>query len=207
MEQMIYGQNGQRKYMTSSERSVFLKAASNFDDTTMTLCLVISTTGCRISEALSLTADSIDRQTKSIVIRSLKKRRDGVYRTVPVPVALISLLERVHNLRDRSATGQIPEKLWPFTRATAYRRIRKVMEAAGLHGLHAMPKGLRHCFGVAAIQSQVPLNMVQRWLGHADMRTTAIYTSAVGPEERSIAQRMWRNSALKVTDEQAGQLA
>ncbi|WP_211337854.1 tyrosine-type recombinase/integrase [Blastomonas fulva] len=63
-----------------------------------------------------------------------------------------------------------------------------------------MPKGLRHCFGVAAIQSQVPLNMVQRWLGHADMRTTAIYASAVGPEERSIAQRMWRNSALKLAD-------
>jgi hypothetical protein len=55
----------------------------------------------------------------------------------------------------------------------------------------ASPKGLRHAFGVRAIQSGAPLNLVQRWLGHADMKTTAIYTSAVGPEERAIAAMTW----------------
>jgi len=200
MQHMIYGQNGQRKYLTSSERKAFLDTASKFDSTTMTLCWVISATGCRISEALSLTSDSIDKETKTIVIKCLKKRRAGVYRTVPVQADLIDLLFRVHDLGGHVGQGKQAPKLWPFTRVTAYRRIRKVMEAAGLNGIHAMPKGLRHCFGVAAIQSQVPLNMVQQWLGHADMRTTAIYASAVGPEERSIAQRMWRNSALKLAD-------
>ena len=207
MQQMIYGQNGQRKYLTSSERKAFLEAASKFDRTTMTLCWVISATGCRISEALSLTSDSIDKETKTIVIECLKKRRTGIYRTVPVQADLIDLLFQVHDLGGPIGQGKQATKLWPFTRVTAYRRIRKVMEAAGLNGMHAMPKGLRHCFGVAAIQSQAPLNMVQRWLGHADMRTTAIYASAVGPEERSIAQRMWRNSALKVADPAIGKAA
>jgi integrase/recombinase XerD len=53
------------------------------------------------------------------------------------------------------------------------------------------PKGLRHGFGVAAVQSDVPLNMVQKWLGHADISTTTIYTNAVGEQERSLAERMW----------------
>jgi len=35
------------------------------------------------------------------------------------------------------------------------------------------------------------LNLVQRWMGHAQLTTTAIYTEAVGEEERSIAARMW----------------
>lgn len=57
--------------------------------------------------------------------------------------------------------------------------------------MHATPKGLRHGFGVAAVQSGVPLNLVQRWLGHAKLETTAIYTNAIGDEERAIAARLW----------------
>jgi site-specific recombinase XerD len=65
------------------------------------------------------------------------------------------------------------------------------MVAAGLDGPHASPKGLRHGFGVAAVCAGVPLNLVQRWLGHAQLSTTSIYADAVGEEEQSIAARMW----------------
>jgi integrase/recombinase XerD len=37
----------------------------------------------------------------------------------------------------------------------------------------------------------IALNMVQKWLGHAQLTTTAIYANAVGEEEQSIASRMW----------------
>jgi integrase/recombinase XerD len=37
----------------------------------------------------------------------------------------------------------------------------------------------------------VPLNIIQKWLGHADIATTAIFTNVLGPEERAIAARMW----------------
>jgi integrase/recombinase XerD len=42
-----------------------------------------------------------------------------------------------------------------------------------------------------AIRCGVPLNLVQKWLGHARMETTAIYLQATGPEEREMAERMW----------------
>ena len=61
----------------------------------------------------------------------------------------------------------------------------------GLDGPHASPKGLRHGFGVAAVSAGIPLNLVQKWLGHAQLTTTAIYADAVGEEEQSIAARMW----------------
>ncbi len=38
-----------------------------------------------------------------------------------------------------------------------------------------MPKGLRHSFGVNAFQSNVPPHLVQRWLGHASLRTDHDY--------------------------------
>lgn len=66
-----------------------------------------------------------------------------------------------------------------------------VMVAAELDGPHASPKGLRYGFGVAAVSAGIPLNLVQRWLGHAQLSTTAIYAEAVGAEEKDIASRMW----------------
>ena len=83
-------------------------------------------------------------------------------------------------------------RLWPWSRMTAWRQVHAVMEEAGLSGVKASPKGLRHGFGVTAVSAGIPLNLVQKWLGHAQLSTTAIYADAVGAEEKDIAQRMWR---------------
>ena len=74
---------------------------------------------------------------------------------------------------------------------TGWRAVHGVMQAARLDGPHASPKGLRHGFGVAAVTAGIPLNLVQKWLGHAQLTTTAIYADAVGAEEKDIARRMW----------------
>jgi site-specific recombinase XerD len=59
-----------------------------------------------------------------------------------------------------------------------------------------MPKGLRHGFGVNTVQSYVPPHLVQRWLGHASLRTTAIYADVIGPDERGFAERMLTNTSV-----------
>lgn len=59
-------------------------------------------------------------------------------------------------------------------------------------GPHAMPKGLRHALGIRDVGSQVPLNMVQKWLVNAERSTTAIFMLMLaGAEAKQIAQRMW----------------
>jgi integrase/recombinase XerD len=66
------------------------------------------------------------------------------------------------------------------------------MEAAKVSGTPATPKGLRHGLGVNAFQANVPPHLVQRWLGHASLRTTSIYGDVIGPEERAFSARMWK---------------
>jgi site-specific recombinase XerD len=66
-----------------------------------------------------------------------------------------------------------------------------IMRMAGISQERAMPKALRHAFGVGGTQAGVPLNVIQKWLGHADIQTTAIYTNVMGDEERLLADRMW----------------
>lgn len=187
MPETIYNQHGQRKYLTSQEIDAFVHTARSCSTDIKTFCCMMAFTGCRISEALAMTKDSVDFEAKHVVIRCLKKRGKCVYRAVPLPASYLKVLKRwFQTLKGTNG------RLWPWSRMTGYRRICKVMSDAMVRGSYASPKGLRHGFGVRAIQASVPLTLVQRWLGHADIKTTAIYTSAVGPEEREIASRMWR---------------
>jgi integrase/recombinase XerD len=84
------------------------------------------------------------------------------------------------------------DRLWHWSRTTGSRRGKKIMAEARIAGPPAMPTGLRHGFGVKAFQSKVPPHLVRRWLGHASLRTTAIYGDVVGPDERAFAARMWK---------------
>jgi integrase/recombinase XerD len=97
-------------------------------------------------------------------------------------------------LRRRQADPDLTcNRLWRWSCTTAWRRVKEIMAAAGITGTPAMPRGLRHGFGVNAFQSGVPPHLVQRWLGHASLRTTSIYGDVIGPDERAFAERMWRS--------------
>ena len=163
--------DGARKYLTTGERAAFLRAAELADRQVRTLCMALTYAGCRLSEALALTADRVDLSAGVLTIESLKKRRSGVFRTVPVPPALLETLDMVHGVRElqsgRSRGRGV--RLWPWSRMTGWRAVHAVMQDAGLDGPHASPKGLRHGFGVAAVSAGIPLNLVQKWLGHAQL--------------------------------------
>ncbi len=208
MSRELFNPAGKRLYLTDSERKKFLAAADDEDRMVRSFCYVLCYTGCRISEALQLHAELVDFAAQAITFESLKKRKRGVFRAVPVPPAVLEMLAMVHGLKDKKKrptvkkktapkkkTAGVQEKspppLWDFGRTTAWKHVIAVMKGAGVKGPQATPKGLRHGFGVAAIQAGIPLNLLQRWLGHAQLTTTAIYANAVGPEERNIAARMW----------------
>ena len=189
----LYDSRGQRKYLTPAEQKEFLQAAEDAPEHVRTFCATLVYTGCRISEALALTADRVDFGDGVLVLESLKKRRRGVFRAVPVPTVLLNNLDMVHDLRSarRKADRGFGVHLWDWSRTTAWRRVCEIMQAAGIEGLHATPKGLRHAFGIKATTSKVPLNLTQKWLGHTQLSTTSIYADAVGAEEKQIAERMW----------------
>ena len=176
----LYGARGQRKYLTAEAPRE-----------TRTPCLLLAYTGCRISEALALTTDRVDLEAGAVIFASLKKRRADVYRAVPVPRRVIDALDLAHDLRAPQKVGTGSRyRLW-WGRTTSWRRVQEVMRAAGITGPQANPKGLQHGFGVQAVGKGIPLNMVQKWVGHAQLSTTAIYADAVGAEEHHIATNMW----------------
>jgi len=186
----LYNDRGQRKYLNGDERRRFLAVAAALPRRELaTLCMVLTHTGCRISEALALTHAAIASGDGVVAIRCLKKRGNQlVYRELPLPPDVVEILRAVHGIGE----GDPHRKLWQLSRSRAWRLVKAVMRSAGIApGPHATPKGLRHGFGLHAIRSGVPLNLVQKWLGHASLATTSIYLQAVGAEEREFAARMW----------------
>lgn len=191
----LFDAKGQRLYLTESERTAFLAAADQDVREVRTLCLTLAHTGCRVSEALALTYKSIDFGSQAIVIETLKKRRSGVYRAVPVPDDMLDTLNTAHGIKDalRARKASTDTLLWSWCRKTAWQKVSEVMDKAGIpDGPHKCPKGLRHAFGVMAISKGVPLNMLSKWMGHASLEVTAIYANALGEEQRAIASRMWK---------------
>lgn len=184
--------NGQRKYLTGEERERFREAAKRQEPEVMTFCLFLYWTGCRISEALAIMRSRVDFQSKAATIESLKKRRRGVFRQVPLPDRFLNELELVHRLK-KPKRGEKRQDwlLWNWSRRTATRRVDEVMKAAGIEGIQATAKGLRHAFAIECLLRNVPLNLVKKWMGHARLETTAIYADALGDEEREIAARLW----------------
>jgi len=192
----LFTATGRRKYLTSDERQRFLSAALRNPRCEIgTLCALLAYTGCRISEAIAVTAASIDFHDGFVAIRCLKKRsKSQIIREVPLPPDLLDRLRSTHMLDGgHGHDAQDDRKLWRLSRSRAWQIVKAVMADAGIGtGPHASPKGLRHGFGIHAIRSGVPINLVQRWLGHASLTTTAIYLQAMGREERALAARMWR---------------
>jgi integrase/recombinase XerD len=191
----LYGSTGSRKYLNAAERRRFIRAARRAPLDVQLFCLVLSLSGGRISEILALTPAAIDVDSGVANITTLKRRKRGVVRQVPLPHDLLNDLNRVFGVRRAQRDPDFASRrIWRWSRTTAWRRIKEVMAAANIVGLPAMPKGLRHAFGVHAFQSLAPPHLVQRWLGHASLRTTAIYADVIGPDERAFAARMWARS-------------
>ena len=184
---MIYNDLGDRKYLTLDEWKSFLGAADGGNPENSTFCRFLAFTGCRISEALQVTPRAIDPELNAIRIRSLKKKDKSHVRSVPITE---EFLKELQSLSAHSSIHE-DEKIWRWSRTKAWMIVKRAMSEAELHGEFATPKGLRHSFGVHAIQSGVALNLVQRWMGHSKIETTAIYTNAIGKEERKIAQLLW----------------
>jgi len=182
----LFDKHGQRKYLNAAERTQFLHASQRLvKPADRLLCQVLLYTGCRISEALRLTAKDIDVADNSVVFFTLKQRGATVFRSVPVPPPLIN------DFRPLIETGMPDDLIWPFGRTTGWKRIKACMAEAGIEGAKATARGLRHAFAIGCVQGNVPLTVVQKWLGHRRLETTAIYLEFAGEDRHELAKRSW----------------
>lgn len=179
---------GERKYLNAAERMQFYRAARTITDPLKrAFCLTLFYTGCRISEALALPVSCVDMAEKVILFKTLKQRGATRYRAVPVPPEMLAALEEL------MASGGLcgDDLLWPRGRSWGWMCVTACMGKAGLSGIKATPKGLRHAFAVSCVEQSVPLTHIQDLMGHAKIETTGLYLKLVGKEKHTMVSRTW----------------
>lgn len=100
----MFDRDGKRKYLNKLERRRFLEATNLWSVPGEEAFLeTLLFTGCRISEALSLTSQRLDGDDGTLVLETLKRRGNGHHRSVPVPRRLLELIYSVALETERNA--------------------------------------------------------------------------------------------------------
>lgn len=148
--------------LTRDEQEQFMKNLKG--DKLEMYYLFVLYSGTRKSEAYNLQWQDIDFDNNTIAIHGTKTK--GSDRVIPLFKSIRNMLEPI-----RKSEGRV----FP-TRNTTY--ITKHIKEFGSFRLH----DLRHTFTTNAIESGVPMKVVQQWLGHASYNTTANIYTHVRPE-------------------------
>ena len=84
-----------------------------------------------------------------------------------------------------------PTRGRPWSGAAVCSEFRRIAARAGVRRRFA-PHQLRHAHALELAREAVPLNIIQRQLGHANLGTTSIYLQGIDPEEIITAVRTRR---------------
>jgi site-specific recombinase XerD len=129
--------------------------------------------GLRVSEACGLRVEDIDSQRMVLHIRDAKRGRE---RYVMLSPRLLEALRAYWRARRPAGPAVFPGRggVGTLARATVARALRKAACRCGI-AVHVSPHTLRHGFATDLLEQGVDLRTVQVLLGHASMRSTALY--------------------------------
>ncbi len=149
------------------------------------LIVVLWRGGLRVQEALGLGERDLDARRGSLLVRNGKggRRREigmdawGWERLRPWLAARLELpVGPLFCIIDGPTRGR------SWSSAGARVEFRRLAAQAGVRGRFA-PHQLRHAHAVELAREGVPLNVIQRQLGHANLGTTSIYLQGIDTEE------------------------
>jgi len=191
-------ETGERKYLNREERSAFLEATQRQEQKTKFYCQLLYYTGCRLSEALEVSFDRFDFDRKGVHIRTLKQKDQNGEpskrsRFSELPESYLNEVHGFFTARrgKRKYKTAAAEPLWPVSDRMARNYVATVMAAASIDGLKATSRGLRHSMGVMLALEKVPLNVIQKVLGHSAIKNTLIYLDIVGDDRRDLISQIW----------------
>jgi site-specific recombinase XerD len=158
------------------------------------MIVVLWRAGLRIQEALELTEHDLDQRRGSILVRHGK---GGRRREVGMDEWGWEQLRPWLSTRAELPLGPLfcvidgPTRGRPWCGTAVRAEFRRVAARAGVRRRFA-PHQLRHAHALELAREGVPLNLIQRQLGHTNLGPTSIYLQGIDPEEIITAVRARR---------------
>ena len=152
---------------------------------TRALIVVLWRAGLRISEALALGESDLDPTRGSVLIC---RGKGGRRREVGLDACAWQHLDAWLEIRRTMRVGPFlcvvdgPTQGRPWSPTAARATLRRLALAAGVRRRFA-PHQLRHAHAVEMAREGVPLVVIQRQLGHANLGITSIYLQGIDSSE------------------------
>ncbi len=140
---------------------------------------LLYSTGARISEAVGLDLDDIDRTDRTVLLDG----KGGKQRLVPIGRPAVEAVE-AYLVRARpvlasrgrgSAALFLNARGTRLSRQSAWQVLKVSAERAGISA-SVSPHTLRHSFATHLLEGGADVRVVQELLGHASVTTTQVYT-------------------------------
>jgi integrase/recombinase XerD len=130
--------------------------------------------GLRVSELINLKWQHLDRSRMVINIIQAKGKKD---RQVPLDLKLTELLDkywREYKSKEYVLNGWKDEL--QYSERSVGQVIKQLANKAGIDNKRVYTHLMRHTFATHLVEASTDINIIQRILGHSNVKTTAIYT-------------------------------
>jgi len=138
--------------------------------------------GLRVSEIVCLRAQDIDLKGLTLTVRQGKGKKD---RLTVISAALLPELQQIMAGKGGDNYVFESERGGRLTEATAQKVFYQALRRASINK-PATFHSLRHSFATHLLENGVDVRYVQELLGHANIRTTQIYTHVTNPSLKNI---------------------
>lgn len=164
-----------REPLTVDEQQDLVRSCTNLNEKLVVYTLL--DTGLRVSEFCGLKKENIDWVTHDLIFRGKGKRKGqkegqgGKRRVVRMTKRVQMVLEPYIRANDRILFGK--------------RTVQRIVETLAQRAMiqkECTPHVLRHSFAVNCLRNGIPITVVKKLLGHADLNMTLRYLN-MAPEE------------------------
>jgi integrase/recombinase XerD len=180
-------------YLSQPELKRFFDAIDGKRDRAMFLTMYYH--GLRASEIAMLRRDDLDLQAGTLRIQRAKRGKSGTQSLMPVETK--ALRSWLRSRKDASPALFPSREGNPISTEMLNVLMRKYCAVAGIPRERAHPHALLHSCGYALVESGADLRTIQRWLGHAAISSTTIYTELSDPtRDRNVRAAFGRLARL-----------
>lgn len=173
-----------RHAMQRTELEYLRKACTTVRD--KALIDFLYSTGARVSEVCHAQLSDIDWERKAVTIHHGKGNVTRV--TYLNPESEVSLKTYIDSRKDSSPyifTGIRNRGNKPLSEKAIQKAVDKIVESANYKfSVHITPHVFRHTVATVTLKNGMPLEQVQKFLGHANVNTTLIYAEVSDDDVR-----------------------
>lgn len=160
-----------------------LRSATANSKEALVIELLLST-GCRVSELVSLNFRDYDQENDSITVIGKGNKQRTLYLNAKAKMALNHYLKDVPHITGPLLFGQTIGK--EMTSAGVQKLVKRLGDRAGVANVH--PHRFRRTAATMARRHGMPIELVMNFLGHESIDTTLKY-SMIGDEELKLSHQ------------------